>query len=286
MAARNLLLTSDQQTYYPVIALRARNCDYTNSFDLSLTVRSSRDAGKLLDRACQELTHILPTACLTSLLVSRATWQNPFAHYPDLESIALAGWSSSHRFWEALQPQPKSSSPASSLPSPMNHHAAVPCPRLKSIGIVVWIVVRKIETESWAMPNALWLRKEHGHPLATLSLDWNYHLPPRAPILKPSDTEYLHKLASSVGKSTQVVQASADSDLPAAKFCACFHGTQVERPQARPPKVMTPVLTTHPLETLAKHLCEAVFTPDLTVSAIRTIEDRLVTLHITDIALC
>lgn len=77
-------------------------------------------------------------------------------------------------------------------------HAAVPCPRLKSIDIVVWIVVRKVYSEFRAMPNALWSRKEHGHPLATLSLDWYYRLPPRTPILRPSDTEYLQKLASSL----------------------------------------------------------------------------------------
>lgn len=187
----------------PFIALRARNRDCTSAFDLSLTVRDT----KLLNRACQELTHILPTACLTSLrvqgyylsLVSRATWQNMFAHYPDLESIALAGCSSGHRFWEALQPQPNSSSLTSSLSSPMNHRAAVPCPRLNAISIVMWNVARKVDTESWAMPNALLSRKEHGHPVAMLRLEgWNWCLPPGASILRPSDMEYLRKLASSV----------------------------------------------------------------------------------------
>ncbi|KAI0755532.1 hypothetical protein C8Q74DRAFT_312316 [Fomes fomentarius] len=196
------VIVDTRKTSYPepVVALRARNRDYTSAFDLSLTVHGT----KLLNRACQELTHILPTACLTSLrvqgyylsYVSRATWQNMLAHYPDLESIALVGYSSGHRFWEALQPQPNTSSLTSSLSSPMNHHAAVPCPRLKSISLVLWNVVQKVDTGSWVMPNALWSRKEHGHPVATLRLEgWNWH---RTPTLRPSDTEYLHKLASSV----------------------------------------------------------------------------------------
>ncbi|KAI0755531.1 hypothetical protein C8Q74DRAFT_312294 [Fomes fomentarius] len=97
----DVIVDTRNSSYEPVVALRGYNCDHTSTFDLSLTVRGT----KLLDRACRELTHILPY--LTSLcvqgnylsLVSRATWQNVFAHYPDLESIALAGCSSGHRFW-------------------------------------------------------------------------------------------------------------------------------------------------------------------------------------------
>lgn len=48
---------------------------------------------------------------------------------------------------------------------------------------------------------------------------------------------------------------------------------------------MAPALTTYPLEILAKLFCKAVFIPDFTVLAIRTFDDRLLTLHITNVLL-
>ncbi|KAI0721886.1 hypothetical protein C8T65DRAFT_170503 [Cerioporus squamosus] len=122
--------------------------------------------------------------------MSVSEWMDVLYHFPLLETIHLKldKSESTHTFWMALSETPRSS----------EGRGALCCPRLRTVNTIGPHSVPSMGPSAfWAMPRALRIRKDRGHPLERSDLYLGYE--GDEDCLRRRDTAYLAQVEECVG---------------------------------------------------------------------------------------